>query len=694
MSEDIKRSGISVLKVKEESTSKKKSQFIEIIKQLPKLSDNQYKYLCDFIAKSPSISNISRLVGIMNDNIENKEFINMCVEHAKTFIKPGYEFNNSIISDCKKDDEKYSFTPDQCKAINKVINFITDKTQAVFGLYGYAGTGKTSTIVELMYYLLVNRYIKSVVFVAPTNKAVNIMKSKMDPFIKKMVEKIFTIKQYTNAEIELIFEKDDGTLEYLLELLKNENIKIKFMTTHKLLNFVTDYDNEGNVIFKKDKKHKPSVISKNEIVIIDECSMIEFDKVLDIFKDIKTELKKSFNAPKIIFSGDPAQLPPINERHSIIFLHNDKQFDYNMFRELKGKTKITEEELKKEYKSLTKEMNLMKTHTLKQVVRSNIPGVTTFCNNVREWVIGKRSTPDICKSIGVNVYETPQGSKFNKPWFDAFRDNILSEKSSIILTWTNKSTNFYNDKLRSIIYKDKKTLNKFEINDILIMNNYYICDVETYDQDDNEDMYAEMKKENKLYTSEQVRVQDIQIIQYKDVSFPLLKAEMLIGFKCAIKLCQQYNAFVIRLNTSLFELNYKVWKLEVVKCHAKPSTNKYYAYVIDDKEIKKLDADKKIVNKKIQDLKDELLKLYADEYDKFEPIVIKPLWKQWNKIFVDKFAEISYGYSITCHKSQGSTFENVFIDIDDICINKNENDMKKCIYTSVSRASNEIYLKI
>ena len=30
---------------------------------------------------------------------------------------------------------------------------------------------------------------------------------------------------------------------------------------------------------------------------------------------------------------------------------------------------------------------------------------------------------------------------------------------------------------------------------------------------------------------------------------------------------------------------------------------------------------------------------------------------------IDKFADISYGYCITTHKSQGSTFSNIYVDI-------------------------------
>ena len=61
-----------------------------------------------------------------------------------------------------------------------------------------------------------------------------------------------------------------------------------------------------------------SNISKYDIVIIDECSMIPSRIVNDIFD----EIRKSKSMTKTIFIGDPAQLPPVNETNSIIFSNN------------------------------------------------------------------------------------------------------------------------------------------------------------------------------------------------------------------------------------------------------------------------------------------------------------------------------------------------------------------------------------
>jgi exodeoxyribonuclease-5 len=48
-------------------------------------------------------------------------------------------------------------------------------------------------------------------------------------------------------------------------------------------------------------------------------------------------------------------------------------------------------------------------------------------------------------------------------------------------------------------------------------------------------------------------------------------------------------------------------------------------------------------------------------------------------------AQLNYGYCITVHKSQGSTFSNVYIDIADIFVNKSKDEVLKCLYTAITR---------
>ena len=73
---------------------------------------------------------------------------------------------------------------------------------------------------------------------------------------------------------------------------------------------------------------------------------------------------------------------------------------------------------------------------------------------------------------------------------------------------------------------------------------------------------------------------------------------------------------------------------------------------------------------------------------------INKLYKEYQSNIVDCFAQLNYGYCITVHKSQGSTFKNVFIDMNDILDNNNQNETSKCLYTSITRSSQTLNLLI
>ena len=65
------------------------------------------------------------------------------------------------------------------------------------------------------------------------------------------------------------------------------------------------------------------------------------------------------------------------------------------------------------------------------------------------------------------------------------------------------------------------------------------------------------------------------------------------------------------------------------------------------------------------------------------------LWKFVYNNYIDIFADIDYGYCITVHKSQGSTFSNVFLDLNNI-VKHNFSDKRQCVYTGITRASKKL----
>lgn len=66
-------------------------------------------------------------------------------------------------------------------------------------------------------------------------------------------------------------------------------------------------------------------------------------------------------------------------------------------------------------------------------------------------------------------------------------------------------------------------------------------------------------------------------------------------------------------------------------------------------------------------------------------------WKDFYE-FQEKFADLKYNHAITIHKSQGSTFKQVIVNIRNINICRDKSDKDKLLYTAVTRASNLLIL--
>lgn len=64
--------------------------------------------------------------------------------------------------------------------------------------------------------------------------------------------------------------------------------------------------------------------------------------------------------------------------------------------------------------------------------------------------------------------------------------------------------------------------------------------------------------------------------------------------------------------------------------------------------------------------------------------------RYWN--FRESFAQIRHGYAITAHRSQGSTYEKVFVDTKDILSNRNRTEAFKCLYVACTRPKKELIL--
>ena len=67
------------------------------------------------------------------------------------------------------------------------------------------------------------------------------------------------------------------------------------------------------------------------------------------------------------------------------------------------------------------------------------------------------------------------------------------------------------------------------------------------------------------------------------------------------------------------------------------------------------------------------------------------LWKKfWDH--KDLFHDVKYAYALTTHRAQGSTYENVWVDYQDILLNRNRREAFQCLYVASSRPTKRLYL--
>ncbi len=66
-------------------------------------------------------------------------------------------------------------------------------------------------------------------------------------------------------------------------------------------------------------------------------------------------------------------------------------------------------------------------------------------------------------------------------------------------------------------------------------------------------------------------------------------------------------------------------------------------------------------------------------------------WKDYYE-FIEQYADLTYNHAITVHKSQGSTYKQVIVNIRNLNINRNPKELLRLLYTAITRASELLIL--
>lgn len=647
------------------------------------ISLSDYEYCVNYINSEMTLFNSKQFDEIMNKIDKNPKQI-------KTIID--YHNYNKLYDLMKKErGEIITFNEERENVIKKIFNVLYDYELKLFGMYGYAGTGKTTLILEIIQFLIIHKQLKSVVFSAPTHKALNVLKINFSKIIPNLLSSL-NIPNQNNFESNL-------------REISMAGVIVEFKTIHSLLCFTMDFNSEGNKCFIKKQKYNSKctqtndddVMTKYEMIIIDECSMISLPMIIELFEEIHKQMRScdGSKSPKIIFTGDPAQLPPVNEKSSPIFIKSkeDIQFsEYLLYINNNQNNFMTQEIIKKNYEQLTNDLSKMETITLTQIFRNNRSNVINTCYNIRQWIFSEIDHPSIRKYIGNGVFlynsKNTKGKKLQTEWFqkciEEFKSNV---KSNIILTWTNEQSNIYNNEIRKKLL-GKKDIEKFEVGDVLILNDFYSFD--DNEQKNNDD------DSTRFYTSEQIKILTIEEEEKLCGELQIKIPSIIEKNVDATNIIRKYKYTITKIN-KFSERKYKVWKFKVARLGEyglNNNNNESIIRVIHETSAKQLIEDNEMIIKLIRILTKSYQNNNNQCFKSIEKTLLKPLWIHLNRYYIAPFAKVTFGFSITTHKAQGSTFDNVFIDALDILKNQNNDEVKRCIYTAYTRCANELHILI
>lgn len=413
-------------------------------------------------------------------------------------------------------------TPDQQAAINELLLFIQEPSSFnwCFCFRGYAGTGKTSCMREVA--RRVGSSSAHFAYTAPTNKAAKVLR-------------------------EIVGEA---------------------CTIYSLLGLRVDKNGETKQI----AHGKPVDLSDLDVIVVDEASMVNAH-LFGLLQDIADKFDL-----KVVFMGDPAQLPPVKESESLA---------------LTGDVGV----------QLTKVMRhdnqiLSLVSTIRQVVFSPAPSISIKSDNDGEEGVWKLSKIDFRKQI----------------FAAAARGEFADGRTTKVISWRNIKVDEYNQIARAAIFGAEASPGFFLVGDRVVAAGP-----------------CERNDELLLHTDDEAIVEGV--------------------IECKHPLEPKYHAMELKCRRE----DNQVVRLLVLH----PASKQQFENDC------------------------QLLAHEAQANSK--------LWRRfWD--LKDIFHDVRFAYALTAHRSQGSTYQNTFVDFQDVLYNRNRTEAFKCLYVACSRAQKRLYL--
>lgn len=416
---------------------------------------------------------------------------------------------------------------EQWAALQAIETFLQSPSK-LYLLTGYAGTGKTTLLQALVTYLRDQGCDWPIVLTAFSNKATKVLKTMSAQWDLKDVESVTCCRLLGLKPVI-----DTGSGEQVFKSVSDQH------------NQVPDY----------------------RLVIVDECSMIN----QEMWKLLVEAISRLDIPTQMLFVGDPAQLPPVNETESCCFSQIMHQSSLTQVIRYGGAIGVVADDIRR------------------NIERSQLPSYESEVNCDRT----------------EGFFVLPK-----YPWRDVLIRAFTCDKYKAdpnyvrVLAYTNQRVKTLNRMIRQAIYGDD--LEQFVPGERLIANNPCLEEGGII-----------------LQTSEECEVLEV-------------KPGKIEGMP--------------------------VWQLVVYTEEGKfQDLNVLQEVSIPDYERRSRD--------------------YATN-------------KQWEIFweFRQQFHDVNYAYSLTVHKSQGSTFQDIFIDLPDLMRNSKVIERNQLCYVAFTRAAKRVFI--
>jgi exodeoxyribonuclease-5 len=424
------------------------------------------------------------------------------------------------------DDEAIALTAEQVAALDALNEFV-HSLEKLYLLTGYAGTGKTTLLQIFIQGLREQGDERKIVLSAFSNKATKVL-----------------ARMATEWQLDV----DAMTCCTLLGLRPVIN------------------EDTGNQEFQPDRK-QGSQVDRYHLVIVDECSMVNEE----LWQLLVKAVSNLYGRTQLLFVGDPAQLPPVNEPESACFREIIHQSHLTEVVRYGGAIGVIAEDVRR------------------HLARSHLPRFQTDIN---------RDRTEGCFVLPRQIWEKLLLKAFTSHAYQHNPDQVRA------LAYTNRRVAALNQKIRRAIYGP--TALRFVPGERLIAINPCI---------DDESII--------LPTSAECEV--LEARRSRDGEWPiwLLSVETEEGDLRTLRVLHESGASELKL--ALDNL----------------ARDKHWMAFWDLKQ---------------------------------------------------HFHDVDYAYSLTIHKSQGSTFQDVFIDVPSMRSNRNIVERNQLCYVAITRAAKRLFV--